>query len=141
MSLVIGVAAGMLGGMFGIGGGLLMVPAMAMLMHFPQHKAQGTSLAVLMVPVALPAVVNYFKQGNIDIKTAAIIAFGFFFGGFFGSKLSLNLNEITLKKSFAVFLVVVAIQMWFQAEAKSKKIALTTEPPASAQELGSTDSK
>ncbi len=125
IAIIIGVIAGALGGMFGIGGGLVMVPAMAAFLHFSQHKAQGTSLGVLIIPVALPAVINYYKEGNIDLKVAAFIACGFLVGGFFGSKFSLSLPETTVKKAFAIFLVTVAVYMWIKADQKK-----ATPPPA-----------
>lgn len=101
--------------MFGIGGGLLMVPAMVFLMGFAQHKAQGTSLAVLMVPVGILGAINYFKAGNVDVKVAALIAVGFVGGSYFGSKFVLGLPESTVKRAFAVFLAVVAVYTWFKA--------------------------
>jgi uncharacterized membrane protein YfcA len=132
IGLIIGLAAGTLGGMFGIGGGLLMVPLMAWLLHFSQHKAQGTSLAVLVVPVALPAVINYYKQGNMDPKIAAIIALGFLGGGYLGSKISLSLDENVIKKLFAVFLVAVAIQFWIKGSQPKANPQPAAEPSHSA---------
>lgn len=115
--------------MFGIGGGLVMVPLLAILLGFSQHKAQGTSLAVLIIPVAILAVINYYKAGNIDIRIAALIAAGFVGGGWVGSKISLSLDENTMRKSFAVFLVLVAGYMWWKASQPK-----TTPPPAPAIE-------
>lgn len=133
--IAIGLAAGALGGIFGIGGGLVMVPAMVGFLHFTQQKSQGTSLAVLMVPVALPAVINYYRSGFVDLKIAAIIALGFLVGGFFGSRFAVGLSDATLKKSFAIFLVCVAAYMWFKADQKAPPIE-DPHAPTAAQTQG-----
>ncbi len=113
-SVVIGLLAGALSGMFGIGGGILIVPALAILLGFEQKKAQGTSLAVLLAPIGLFGVLNYHKQNMIDWKAAGIIAAGFVAGVFGGSSLALNLPELMVRRSFAVFLIAVAAYMWFK---------------------------
>ena len=112
--LLIGLAAGALGGMFGIGGGILMVPAMVYFLHFSQKMSQGTSLAVLCMPVGILGAINYYKAGNVDIKVALTLAIGFVGGSFIGSKLAIGLPEVSMRKGFAVFLVLVAVQMWFK---------------------------
>jgi len=114
ISLAIGIVAGLLGGMFGIGGGILIIPASIYLLGFDQKKAQGTSLVALLAPVGILAVMNYAKAGNIDWKVGILIALGFVGGGYFGSKLALSLDENLMRKLFAGFLVLIAIQLFFK---------------------------
>ena len=109
--ILIGVLAGVLSGLVGVGGGIIMVPLLVMFFGFNQHQAQGTSLAVLVVPVTAVAVFNYYKEGQINIKYAAIIAVFFVVGSIFGSKFALTLDQKLLKKIFAVVLLVIAGKM------------------------------
>lgn len=109
--IIIGILAGVLSGLVGVGGGIIMVPLLVMFFGFNQHQAQGTSLAVLAVPVTAVAVFNYYKEGQINIKYAAIIAIFFVVGSVFGSKLALTLDQKMLKKIFAVVLLVIAGKM------------------------------
>jgi uncharacterized membrane protein YfcA len=109
--ILIGILAGVLSGLVGVGGGIIMVPLLVMFFGFNQHQAQGTSLAVLAVPVTAVAVFNYYKEGQINIKYAAIIAIFFVVGSIFGSKLALTLDQKMLKKIFAVVLLVIAGKM------------------------------
>jgi uncharacterized membrane protein YfcA len=88
-----------------------MVPMLVLLLGFSQHQAQGTSLAVLVVPVTAVAVYNYYKEGHIDWRYAAIIAFFFVIGGFFGSKIAVDLDQKMLKKIFGVILLLIAGKM------------------------------
>ncbi len=113
--IVIGLLGGMLSGLFGIGGGVIMVPLMVFLLSFTQHQAQGTSLAVLSFPVAFVAAYNYYNSGDnvVDWKFAAIIAVSFIVGGFFGSKLAISINQTMLKKIFSIVLLIAAIKMFF----------------------------
>ena len=113
--IVIGLLGGMLSGMFGIGGGVIMVPLMVFLLSFTQHQAQGTSLAVLSFPVAFVAAYNYYNSGEnvVDWKFAVIIAFSFIIGGYLGSKLAISINQTLLKKLFSLLLLVAAIKMFF----------------------------
>ena len=115
--LAIGLAAGILSGMVGVGGGLIVVPALVFFMGFTQHQAQGTSLGLLLLPVGILAVINYYNKGNIDIKVVLIMSLAFVLGGWIGSKIALSLNQETLKKIFAVFLFYVAFRFlhWDQA--------------------------
>lgn len=114
ISLVIGAAAGVLGGLFGIGGGVLIIPALIFVLGFSQQKAQGTSLVALLAPVGILGVVNYAKAQQIDWKIGVLIAAGFVGGAFFGSRFALSLDETLLRKLFAGFLVLVAIQLFFK---------------------------
>lgn len=113
--ILIGLLGGMLSGLFGIGGGVIMVPLMVFLLSFTQHQAQGTSLAVLSFPVAFVAAYNYYNSGDnvVDWKFAAIIAASFIVGGFFGSKLAISINQSMLKKLFSIVLLIAAIKMFF----------------------------
>jgi uncharacterized protein len=108
--IAIGLLAGMLSGLVGIGGGIVMVPLL-LLLGFSQHQAQGTSLAVLVVPVTAAAVFNYYKAGYLDWKYAALIAVFFVVGGYFGSKLAITIDQKVLKKIFGILLLFVAGKM------------------------------
>ena len=108
---LIGLLAGTMGGMVGIGGGLIIVPAMVYLLGVDQRVAQGTSIAIMLPPIGLFAAINYYKAGYINIKYAAIIAVTFMLGGYIGSKIAIALPEAVVKKIFAVFLVITAVRM------------------------------
>ena len=110
---IVGLAAGMLSGMIGIGGGIIIVPALVFLLGFTQQQAQGSSLGLLLLPVGILAVMNYYKQGFIDVKVVGIMSVTFILGGWLGSKVALSLPQETLKKIFAVILIVVAVKMLF----------------------------
>ena len=111
--VAVGVLAGVLSGLFGIGGGIVIVPMLALLLGFTQHKAQGTSLAMLSLPVALVAVVNYYKKGNVDLRAAALLALGFIVGAYFSSGWVNQLPQATLKRMFAVLLIAVALKIFW----------------------------
>jgi len=111
--ILIGILAGILSGLVGVGGGVIMVPLLVFLLGFSQHQAQGTSLAVLVVPVTGIAVYNYFKEGYIDWRYAAIIAVFFVVGGYFGSKMAINIDQKILKKIFGFILLLIAGKMLF----------------------------
>jgi len=111
--LIVGVMAGMLSGLVGLGGGVIIVPALVYLLGFSQHRATGTSLGILLLPAGIFAVMNYYKKGYIDIKVVLLIFAGFLIGGYFGSKISLNIPEGVLKKIFAVVLLVIAGKVLF----------------------------
>ena len=113
MLLVVGLAAGTLAGMVGVGGGIIIIPALIYFLGFSQKEAQGTSLGILLLPVGILAVMNYYKQGFIDIKVVLIISAAFIIGGFFGSKLALTISQDTLRKVFGIMLLVLAIKMLF----------------------------
>jgi uncharacterized membrane protein YfcA len=109
--LVIGLCAGVLSGLVGVGGGLIIVPALIFFLGFNQHQAQGTSLGLLLLPVGILAVINYHSKGNVDIKVVAIMSVAFLLGGWLGSKLALRLPEDTVKKIFAIFLFYTAFKL------------------------------
>ncbi len=108
-----GIAAGLLAGMVGVGGGIIIVPALVYFLGMSQFGAQGTSLALLMLPVGILGVIQYYKQGYVDYKFVAVIAIGFIAGSFFGSKISLSLPQETVKKFFAVLMILIAVKMLF----------------------------
>lgn len=111
--VIIGLAAGILSGMFGVGGGIIIVPALVFFLGMTQHQAQGTSLGLMLLPIGFLAAWNYYKSGNLNIKYGLIIAATFVVGGYFGSKLSLGIDQIILKRVFGILMIVVAIKMIF----------------------------
>jgi uncharacterized protein len=111
--VVLGLVTGFMAGMLGIGGGIIVIPALVMIMGFSQQAAQGTSLAMMIPPVGILAVLNYYKSGYVDLKVAAILACVFIIGSIFGSKLAVKIPQDILKKVFGVFLIIVAIKMLF----------------------------
>lgn len=112
--VAIGLIAGILGGMVGLGGGIIMIPAMVMFLAMDQRMAQGTSIAVMLPPIGLLAVINYYKAGYVNVPYALIIAATFMIGGFFGSKLALAVPATAMRKMFAFLLVAIAAKMFFQ---------------------------
>jgi len=109
--LLIGLAAGVLSGLVGVGGGLIIVPALIFFLGYTQHQAQGTSLGLLLLPVGILAVMNYYNKGQIDVKVVAVMSIAFVLGGWLGSKLALRLPEDTVKKIFAIFLFYSAFKL------------------------------
>ena len=107
--ILTGLAAGLSAGLFGIGGGVIIVPALVYLLHFTQHKALGTSLAVLLPPFGIAAVYEYYKKGNVDIKAAAIIGAALFFGGWVGGYFANRMSGPHLKLAFGIFYIVIGI--------------------------------
>ncbi|MDZ4823753.1 MAG: sulfite exporter TauE/SafE family protein [Flavobacteriales bacterium] len=114
----IGVLAGVLSGFVGVGGGLIIVPALIYFMGFNQFMAQGTSLAVLLLPVGILAVMNYHKTDNVNVNYALIIGAAFVLGGFIGSKLALNLPENTVKFVFGLIMLYAAVRILWSSGAK-----------------------
>lgn len=109
--IVIGVAAGVLSGVVGVGGGIVMVPALIYFMAMSQHEAQGTSLAVMLPPIGLLAAWNYHKAGALNWKFAIIMALAFIIGGYFGSKIALNIDQRMLKKIFGIVMLLVSAKL------------------------------
>lgn len=110
--IAIGLVAGILSGVIGLGGGIIMIPAMIMFLAMDQKMAQGTSIAVMLPPIGLLAAYNYYKAGYVNMKYALIMAMAFIIGGFLGSKLALGLPEDVLRKGFAILMVVIALKMF-----------------------------
>lgn len=110
---LIGIAAGLLSGMLGLGGAIIIIPALGMLLGFSQQLAQGTALLMMVFPVGALAAWQYYKEGNADIKTALILGLSFFVSGFVGAKFVKLVPQEMLKKGFAILLIVIAIKMLF----------------------------
>lgn len=114
--IIIGLAAGILSGLVGVGGGIILVPALVYFLNYTQHQAQGTSLGVLTFPVVIFAFLYYYKElksmGNpIDFRIIAFLAVGFIVGSYFGSHLAIRIDKEMLKKIFAVILFYTAFKM------------------------------
>ena len=109
--LCIGLMAGILSGMIGIGGGVVIVPALVYFMNMSQHEAQGTSLAVLLLPVGILAVYYYYQAGFVDFRSSLIIAVTFVVGGLIGSKIAIAVDQNMLKKLFGIFMLLISLKM------------------------------
>lgn len=115
LMLLIGLFAGIVSGVFGIGGGIIIVPALIYLAKFSQHAAIGTSLAILLPPVGLWAVLEYYRHGNVDLKAALIVAIAFMAGGWIGAHLANHLGGSVLKLMFGIFVVGIGGYLIFDA--------------------------
>jgi uncharacterized protein len=113
--LAIGVAAGVLSGLFGIGGGILIVPALVFFANFPTKTALGTSLGALLLPVGLLGAYTYYEYGNLNIRASLLIGIGLFFGAWGGARLAQGLPAATLQRMFAVFIAIMAVRLWMKA--------------------------
>ncbi len=113
--LTIGLVSGIASGMFGIGGGVLIVPALVYLAKFSQHGAIGTSLAILLPPVGLGAVIEYYRHGNVDIKAAIIVALALMLGGWIGANLANHMGGHALKLCFGLFVLGIGGYLVFDA--------------------------
>jgi len=111
--ILIGIVAGILSGMFGIGGGVIIVPALMFLCGFSQLKAQGTSLAILLPPVGILAFIEYYKKGQVNVKAGVLIVIFLVIGSVFGSKLAQNIPTEILKKSFGILMILISLKMIF----------------------------
>jgi uncharacterized membrane protein YfcA len=99
--------------MVGIGGGIIIVPALVYFLAFSQKTAQGTTLGLLMLPVGILGVLNYYRQGHVDFKVVLIVGIGFVLGSYFGSRFSLGMTDEKVKKFFAIMIMLIAIKMLF----------------------------
>lgn len=111
--ILIGIIAGILSGMFGIGGGIIVIPALIFLCGFSQLKAQGTSLAILLPPVGIFAFINYYKSGNVDTKAGVIIVSFLILGSILGSKISNDIPADLLRKGFGILMLLISLKMIF----------------------------
>lgn len=111
--LAIGLMGGIFSGVFGIGGGTIMVPALVYFLGLTQHQAQGTTLAVLMMPVGILGVMRYYQSGNVKVQMAVLIGLGFILGALAGANLVHQIPEAVLKRGFGIFLVILGIRMAF----------------------------
>ena len=115
--LLLGILAGTISGLIGIGGGVIVTPALIFWFGFTQHQAQGTTLALLVPPIGILAAWTYYQQGYVDFKVAAIICLGFFFGGLIGARLATNISTYWLEKIFGFALMVISLKMIFYQKA------------------------
>jgi uncharacterized membrane protein YfcA len=111
--LLLGLAAGVLSGLVGIGGGIIIVPALVLFFGLSQHQAQGTTLALMVPPIGILAAWTYYKHGDVDLRIAALVAAGFFLGGLIGARFATGLSNTILEKIFGVSLLLVAVKMIF----------------------------
>ncbi len=112
---VLGLGAGLLAGMFGIGGGVVLVPGLVLLVHQDPRTASGTSLAALVLPTGLLGALEYYRAGHVDVRAALVIAAGLFAGAFFGAKLVIGFDPALARRAYAVFLVAVGARLFFTA--------------------------
>jgi uncharacterized membrane protein YfcA len=119
--VIIGLIAGLLSGIVGIGGGIIIVPALVYFVGFSQRQAQGTSLAILLLPIGLLAVMQFYKAGYVNPKVTAVIALAFVVGSYFGSRIALSVPQESLKKVFAVLLLVIAVKLLFFDKPSAKE--------------------
>jgi uncharacterized protein len=113
--LLIGLVAGIFSGMIGIGGAIIIIPALIFILHMDQHTAQGTSLAIMLPPIGLLAAYNYFKAGALNLQYAMIIAAAFFVGGYLGSKFAVSIPVDALRRIFAIVLILLAVKLlWYK---------------------------
>ena len=122
---LVGIAAGILSGLVGIGGGIIIVPALIYFLAFSQKMAQGTSLGILLLPIGILGVWQYYKGGYVDMRVVIIVSVAFLFGSYFGSKIALSLPQETAKKVFAILMLLIALKMLFL----DKAIKESTENP------------
>ncbi|MDZ8053401.1 MAG: TSUP family transporter [Aulosira sp. ZfuVER01] len=113
LCLILGLIAGIVSGITGIGGGIIILPALIFVFGFSQHQAQGTTLALLVPPIDILAAWTYYKQGYVDIKIATLLCIGFVLGGWFGAKIGTGLSNVILARIFGVLLLVSAIRVMF----------------------------
>ena len=111
--LLIGLAAGVFSGVLGIGGGIIIIPMLVYFLGFSQHQAQGTSLGLLLPPVGILAVLNYYKAGYVDIRASLIMVVTFIIGSYLSSFLAIQLSETIIKKIFAIFLLAYSMKLFF----------------------------
>lgn len=111
--IVIGILAGILSGVVGVGGGLIVIPLLVVLLGLSQHESQGTSLAMMLPPIGILAAINYHKAGFVKWEYAIIIAFSFIIGGYFGSKYAVSLKPDMLKRIFGIIMLIASFKMIF----------------------------
>ena len=111
--LLIGLVVGVVSGIVGIGGGVLFIPALIWLLGMNQHRAQGTTLAALLAPVGAFAFIEYYRNGNADLRVGLLLAAGFLVGGYFGAVGAQHIPELWLRRIFAVMLVGIGARMFF----------------------------
>jgi uncharacterized membrane protein YfcA len=128
--LIIGLCVGVLVGLLGIGGGVVLVPAMVYLLHMDQHMAQGTSLFILLFPLGLGALREYWKQGLVDLRAGILCALGMLVGGYLGGFIAVPMNSRHLKGLLGCFLMLSALLLWRKPQPPSGSTVSATEEPA-----------
>ncbi len=126
--LLLGLGVGVLVGLLGIGGGVALVPAMVYLLHMDQHMAQGTSLFILLPPIGLGALREYWKQGQVDLRAGILCAIGMLVGAYAGSLVALPMNSQDLKGLFGCFLMLAALLLWRKTRPERNAAAKLQEP-------------
>jgi uncharacterized membrane protein YfcA len=111
--LLIGLLAGFISGTFGVGGGIIIIPALVFILGLSQHQAQGTSLAMMLAPIGIFAAYNYFRAGYINIRFAIVLMIAFIAGAYLGSLFAINASSLWLKRMFGILIVVVGLRMIF----------------------------
>ena len=111
--ILLGLVAGSFSGLIGIGGGIIVVPALVLLFGFSQHHAEGTTLALLVPPIGFLAAWTYYKQGYVDLGAAGLICIGFFLGGLLGARLATGLSTAVLERAFGMALFLISLKMIF----------------------------
>ena len=114
--VLFGAIAGILAGLFGIGGGIVIVPLLIVVAKFAPHRASGTSLAALLLPVGFLGVWKHYSYGNVDVKAGLLIGLGLFIGAYFGAELAVRLPARELQRLFSVFLGAIAVYLWITAK-------------------------
>lgn len=128
--LTLGFAVGVLVGLLGIGGGVVLVPAMVYLLHMDQHLSQGTSLFILLPPIGLGALREYWKDQQVDLRAGILCALGMLFGGYLGGRIAVPLDSRQLKGMFGCFLMVAACLLWGKSAAPASQTATPRESPS-----------
>jgi uncharacterized membrane protein YfcA len=111
--IILGLVAGTAGGLFGIGGGIILIPAMVYLFGLTEHQAQGTTLAILVPPIGILAAIKYYMEGNVKIGMAVFICLGFLFGGLIGAQLAHKIPDLLLKRLFGIIMLIISLKMVF----------------------------
>lgn len=124
LTLFLGLGVGVLVGLLGIGGGVVLVPALVYLLHMDQHLAQGTSLFILLPPIGLGALREYWRQGQVDLRAGILCAVGMLLGAFGGSLIALPLPSRNLQGLFGCFLMLAGLLLWRKAHLEAKAVAV-----------------
>jgi uncharacterized protein len=120
--IVMGLIVGVLVGLMGIGGGVVLVPAMVYMLGMDQHMAQGTSLFLQLPPLGLGALMVYWRKKQVDLPAGAMCAVGFLLGGFFGSRIAIGMNSRNLKGAFGLFIITAAILLWYKSRPRAASV-------------------
>jgi uncharacterized protein len=128
--LLLGLVVGVLVGLLGIGGGVVLVPALVYLLHMDQHLAQGTSLLILLPPVGLGALHEYWKQGQVDLRAGVLCALGILAGGYLGGLIAVPLASRELRGLFGCFLILAAFLLWRKPQPQSEPMSAAGEGSA-----------